>query len=193
MAARPAVGADAPTAQYHPDHIMPRQHAGGNAAQSAPQSALPPRPQQAREDDAPRRSDLHYYMRASGLAQARLQVAVMSSNRNRAFEQIDRLIAIDRQLERLTVGAATPGGVLEDDLTSQRRALASEKLALTAGVEMARLDPHFAAGTGEGVIPVEQVEIVEHSALNRRLLQWLLGGLAVAAASFAAVAAILLL
>ena len=52
---------------------------------------------------ANRRLDLQF-PRASGLAQARLQVAVLSGNRRRALEQIDRLVAIDKQLERLADG-----------------------------------------------------------------------------------------
>jgi outer membrane protein TolC len=48
------------------------------------------------------------WMRASGLAQARLQLAVLAGNRRRALEQIDRLIGIDRQLERLARGESTP-------------------------------------------------------------------------------------
>ena len=46
------------------------------------------------------RPDLQF-VRASGLAQARLQVAVLSGNRRRALEQIDKLVAIDKELERL--------------------------------------------------------------------------------------------
>ncbi|HEU4650316.1 MAG TPA: hypothetical protein VFS49_02775, partial [Croceibacterium sp.] len=44
----------------------------------------------------PVRVDLHY-LRASGLAQMRLQLAVLSGNRRRALEQIDRLVDIDKQ------------------------------------------------------------------------------------------------
>ena len=57
--------------------------------------------------DAAERPDLSW-LRASGLAQARLQLAVLSGNRRRALEQIDRLMGIDRQLERLARGANIP-------------------------------------------------------------------------------------
>lgn len=179
MAVSTAAGVDAPASQFHPDHIMP---------------------QDAVADDDPlpvatgggHRSDLHY-VRASGLAQARLQLAVMAGNRHRAFEQIDRLVAIDRQLERLVEGeAAMPDGNLSEDLGEQRLALASEKLALTAGVEMPRLAPAFGAGLGTALAPDEDVEIVEEGALNRRLLYALGGGLALIVLCFAIGAVVLL-
>ena len=57
------------------------------------------------KDSKPSRLDLQF-LRASGLAQARLQLAVLSGNRRRALEQIERLIGIDRLLER--VGRESP-------------------------------------------------------------------------------------
>ena len=184
MAASPAVGANAPTTHFHPDHIMPQHDDAGEA--------MPP-PTRPPHKAGPRRSDLHY-VRASGLAQARLQLAVMAGNRRRAFEQIDRLVAIDRQLERLMAGeAAQPDGNFGADLDEQRLALASEKLALTAGVEMPRQDPAFGAGMGVSLAPEEEVEIVEETALNRRLLRALWGGAALLVLCFAVAAAVLLL
>jgi hypothetical protein len=115
------------------------------------------------------RSHLHF-VRASGLAQARLQVAVLSGNRLRALEQIDRLVDIDRQLERLTGG--------EDDLADERLALASEKLALTSEISMPRLEPAFGAGMSEVLELHQEVEIVEEATLKVwaiRLLLWASG------------------
>ena len=89
------------------------------------------------------RLDLHY-LRASGLAQARLQLAVLSGNRRRALEQLDRLVGIDRELERMAAGDAappSPARELEAELTDQRLAIASEKLALTSVIELPRLEP----------------------------------------------------
>jgi hypothetical protein len=118
------------------------------------------------------RPDLQY-VRASGLAQARLQRAVLSGNRGRALEQIDRLVAIDKQLERLAAGkAAENGSELESDLADQRLAIATEKLALTSGIELPRLEPAFAAGMGSE----EDVEIVEDETLKNRMFHILLWG-----------------
>ena len=115
------------------------------------------------------------WMRASGLAQARLQLAVLSGNRRRALEQIDRLIGIDRQLERLARGESTlAAGALEAELADQRLAIASEKLALTSGIELPRLEPAFGAGMGAALAPDEEVEIVEHEALKGFLFHVLL-------------------
>lgn len=120
------------------------------------------------------RPDLDW-LRASALAQARLQLAVLSGNRHRALEQIDRLIGIDRQLERLARGESTPAAeALASDLAGQRLAIASEKLALTAGIEMPRLEPAFGAGMGAALAPEEEVEIVEDEALKSRLVSILL-------------------
>jgi len=94
------------------------------------------------------------FLRASGLAQARLQLAVLSGNRRRALEQIDRLVAIDKEIERIadgTLGIAPPLSQLASDLVDQRLAIASEKLALASQVSLPRLNPAFP----------EEIEIVE--------------------------------
>ena len=110
------------------------------------------------------------WLRASGLAQARLQLAVLSGNRRRALEQIERLIGIDRQLERLARGEkALAAEALEADLADQRLAIASEKLALTSAIELPRLEPAFGAGMGAALAPGEEVEIVEDEALRSHL------------------------
>jgi len=122
------------------------------------------------------RLDLQF-LRASGLAQARLQLAVLSGNRRRALEQIDRLVAIDTQLERMVQGREGPvpdPHTLEDDLADQRLAIASEKLALTAEIMLPRLEPAFGAGYGSAIGPDEEVEIVEDEALASRFTRLLL-------------------
>ena len=130
------------------------------------------------EAEPPRgaRADLQY-LRASGLAQARLQLAVLSGNRRRALEQIDRLVTIDRQLERLAEGGGAPAGgpdELAAELAEQRLAIASEKLALTSEIALPRLAPAFGAGVTSIVAGEADIEIVEHETLRSRLLHILL-------------------
>lgn len=125
----------------------------------------------------PPRLDLHY-VRASALAQARLQLAVLSGNRRRALEQIDRLVSIDKQLERVAEGLvaiAPPPEALESELADERLAIASEKLALTAGIELPRLDPAFGAGLAAALPADEPVEIIEEATLKGRLFRLFLG------------------
>lgn len=126
------------------------------------------------------RLDLHY-LRASGLAQARLQLAVLSGNRHRALEQIDRLVMIDKQLERVSEGLVAitpPPEALDDELDRERLAIASEKLALTSGIELPRLEPAFGAGMAAAIAPEESVEIVEEETLRSSLKTLLLGAFA---------------
>lgn len=140
------------------------------------------------EAEPPRRPDLQF-LRASGLAQARLQVAVLAGNRHRALEQIDRLVAIDKALERVAKGELpAPCG----DLADERLALASEKLALTSGVELPRLAPAFGAGMGEALRLDEDVEIVEDETLKGRLAHILLWSLALLVLCAGVTAALLL-
>src|SRR5690606_9341373 len=115
-----------------------------------------------------------------GLAQARLQLAVLSGNRYRALEQIDRLVAIGKRLEQVAEGLvpiAPPMEALESELADERLAIASEKLALTAGIEMTRLEPAFGAGLGAAIPVEEPIEIVEESTLKSRLALVLVGAL----------------
>jgi len=132
------------------------------------------------EPSGPRRLALQF-LRASGLAQARLQLAVLSGNRRRALEQIDRLVMIDKQLERLEQGRGGPVPdpvVLAGDLADQRLAIASEKLALTSQVSLPRLEPAFGAGMGTLLAPHEEVEIVEEEVLASsfsKVLLWASG------------------
>ena len=120
------------------------------------------------------RLDLQF-LRASALAQTRLQLAVLSGNRRRALEQIDRLVAIDKQLERVVEGRTGPvpdPQHLAGDLADQRLAIASEKLALTSQISLPRLEPAFGAGMGAALGPDEDVEIVEHETLNSQLARF---------------------
>jgi hypothetical protein len=134
------------------------------------------------------------FVRASALAQTRLQLAVLSGNRRRALEQIDRLVAIDTELERAIERRAAlptdpqrpapelaPGPApnsannLTGDLADQRLAIASEKLALMSEITLPRLEPAFGAGMGTALAPDEEVEIVEHEKLAgglKRLAWW---------------------
>lgn len=128
-----------------------------------------------------------HLVRASGLAQARLQLAVLSGNRRRALEQIDRLVALDRKLERMS-GVASDAE-LAADLADQRLAIASEKLALISTVEMPRLEPAFGAGMAAAIAPEEEVEIVEEATIKGRVLRavlWSVGFVAVCAGATAA-------
>ena len=128
-------------------------------------------------------------LRASGLAQARLQLAVLSGNRRRALEQIERLIGIDRLLERVGRGEPAPAG-LEDDLAEQRLAIASEKLALTAEIRLPRPFRRRTRARGAALAPGEEVEIVEDEVLAgkfSRLLLWA-SGFVVLSAGIAAAA-----
>jgi hypothetical protein len=137
---------------------------------AAPGGTLVIRPQ------ADPRPDLQF-VRASGLAQARLQVAVLSGNRRRALEQIDKLVAIDKELERLAQGDARPADPrhLERDLADQRLALASEKLALTSEITLPRLEPAFGAGLSQVLDLDEEIEIVEEATLKTWAVRLLIG------------------
>lgn len=124
----------------------------------------------------PVRVDLHY-LRASGLAQMRLQLAVLSGNRRRALEQIDRLVDIDKQLELVADGkiAIAPSAErLESELADQRLAIATEKLALTSAIELPRLEPAFGAGMGQALAADEDIVIVEDATVTNRLFHLLL-------------------
>jgi C4-dicarboxylate-specific signal transduction histidine kinase len=129
------------------------------------------------------------FVRASALAQTRLQLAVLSGNRRKALEQIDRLVAIDTELERaieqrtgqlaepppLTAEASND---LTGDLADQRLAIASEKLALMSEITLPRLEPAFGGGMGAALAPDEDVEIVEHDRLAgglKRVAWWAAG------------------
>jgi len=139
------------------------------------------------------------YLRASGLAQARLQLAVLSGNRRRALREIDRLVEIDRQLEFLAhEGAPDPSRVsargLDDHLVSQKLAIASEKLALAAAVSLPTI-PAPAAPAPAAPIELGQFEVLEDEAFGRGLARaalWLLaiviavGALAIAVPLLAA-------
>jgi len=121
------------------------------------------------------------YVRASGLAQVRLQLAVLSGNRRGALREVDRLVEIDRQLEALASAdgkiSHLPGAALMAELDEQRQAIATEKLALMAAIEFPRLAP--AERTEEAAIPEEaDILVLEDTEFARRLvrvLAWLTG------------------
>lgn len=118
---------------------------------------------------------------------------MLSGNRRRALEQIDRLVAIDKQLERMAQGRDGPlpdPQQLEGDLAGQRLAIAAEKLALTSAVHLPRLEPAFGAGMGAAIAPGEEVEIVEDEVLAGRFARALLwaSGLLVLSIGIAAAA-----
>src|SRR5690606_20312593 len=109
----------------------------------------------------PLRFDLQV-VRASALAQARLQLAVLSGNRRRVLGRIGRLLAMDKQVDVLARGNA--GADLESaygDRTDHRWAIASEKLVGTSKISLPRLEPAFGAGVTSAVVAEEEeVEIV---------------------------------
>lgn len=137
------------------------------------------------------RPDLQF-VRASGLAQARLQVAVLSGNRRRALEQIDKLVAIDKELERLIREGGTrlsDPTHLESELADQRLALATEKLALTSEISLPRLEPAFGAGMTEVLDLDDTIEVVEDDTIRKwvfRLLVWASGFIVLGAGIVAA-------
>jgi hypothetical protein len=111
------------------------------------------------------------YVRASGLAQARLQLAILSGDRRRALREIDRLVEIDRQLARVSrrdssCAGGLSGTELEAHLDRQQSAIASEKLALLAGVEFPRLPER-------GELDIDEIEeqavVVEDKTIGRKL------------------------
>lgn len=121
------------------------------------------------------------YVRASGLAQVRLQLAVLSGNRRGALREVDRLVEIDRQLEALACADGKPdqlpGAALIAQLDEQRQAIATEKLALMAAIEFPRL---AAAERVEEADFAEDGEIVvledtEFGPRLVRILAWLAG------------------
>jgi hypothetical protein len=129
------------------------------------------------------------YLRASGLAQMRLQLAVLSGNRRGALREIDRLVEIDRELEALSADNRSPmelpGAALIAQLDQQRQAIATEKLALMAAIEFPRVAP--AERTAEEAAPAEEehFEVVEDTEFGRRLLValgWLLAIVAIGTA-----------
>lgn len=122
------------------------------------------------------------YLRASGLAQMRLQLAVLSGNRRGALRELDRLVEIDRELEALAMeggGSILPGASLIAQLDEQRQAIATEKLALMAAIEFPRVAPAERSAEEAECAEEEEIEVVEDTHFGRRLLYWLAGLLAV--------------
>lgn len=118
------------------------------------------------------------YVRASGLAQVRLQLAVLSGNRRGALRELDRLVELDRQIEAGEPLGEWRGADLKTYLEEQRAAIASEKLALMAAVEFPRLAP---AERPAETLQEEEFAVVEDTEFGRKLLYSLAGVLAVIA------------
>jgi hypothetical protein len=119
------------------------------------------------------------YLRASGLAQMRLQLAVLSGNRRGALRELDRLVEIDRELEALALEggqSVMPGASLVAQLDEQREAIATEKLALMAAIEFPRVAPAERSADEAAAADEEEIEVVEDTDFGRRLLYGL-GGL----------------
>jgi len=72
---------------------------------------------------------------------------------------------------------APPVEALESELADERLAIASEKLALTSGIELPRLEPAFGAGMAAAIPVMEPIEIVEEKALKGRFVSVLVGAL----------------
>jgi hypothetical protein len=144
----------------------------------------------------PRGLDLSY-LRASGLAQMRLQLAVLSGNRRGALREIDRLVEIDRELEALSAeDRGLPGAALIAQLDQQRQAIATEKLALMAAIEFPRVAPAERAAEEDAPEQEEHFEVVEDTEFGRRLLiglGWLLAVIAIGTVLAFAVPALLAL
>lgn len=124
------------------------------------------------------------YLRASGLAQMRLQLAVLSGNRRGALRELDRLVEIDRELEALAIeggGSALPGASLIAQLDEQRQAIATEKLALMAAIEFPRVAPVERSADETEPAEEEAIEVVEDTDFGRRVLYGLVGVLALIA------------
>jgi len=125
----------------------------------------------------PNAVDLNY-LRASGLAQVRLQLAVLSGNRRGALRELDRLVELDRQLETGEALDEWRSGIgLKAHLDEQREAIASEKLALMAAIEFPRLAsveriPEEAAAPE---LEEEEFAVVEDTEFGRKLLYGLTG------------------
>lgn len=111
------------------------------------------------------------YVRASGLAQVRLQLAVLSGNRRGALRELDRLVELDRQLEagHGLCEWQSPAG-LKAHLDEQRQAIAAEKMALMAAVEFPRLAA--AERPVEEAAPPddEELMVIEDTDFGRKLL-----------------------
>ncbi|QUM71558.1 hypothetical protein [Sphingopyxis granuli] len=103
-------------------------------------------------------SDLFWslqYCRASALSLTRLELALASSDRQRIVEAIDRLHALDREIERRVASLPPPPDpdpereAIDRHLDREKMAVAFEKLALASGISGPALasPPAFAART----------------------------------------------
>ena len=115
------------------------------------------------------------FVRASGLAQARLQLAILSGDRRRALHEIDQLVEIDRQLAHLiehgapVSGSEISGVPIGAHLARQRRAIATEKLALGAAMEFPRL-PSLRESEALLLDETNEIVAIEDKRFPRRLV-----------------------
>lgn len=131
--------------------------------------------------------------RASTIALARLQLAIRSNDRRQALAAMDRIHALDTEMERLLSHLPAPGGddpewqAMMRHLGDQKLALDFEKLALASGVSgpdmITRTDassfsedtkPQAASDTdddaGRGTTSVIHLEPVEWTAPSPRFI-----------------------
>ena len=115
------------------------------------------------------------FVRASGLAQARLQLAILSGDRRRALCEIDRLVEIDRELAHFVEhgapvsGSEISGVPIDAHLARQRRAIATEKLALGAAMEFPRL-PSLRESEELLLDEANEIVAIEDEGFPRRLV-----------------------
>lgn len=88
------------------------------------------------------------YCRASMFSLTRLELAMESGDRQRIIEAIDRLHALDGEIERKVASLPAPAGpdperaAFEEYLGREKMAVAFEKLVLASGISGPGLAPH---------------------------------------------------
>ena len=138
-------------------------------------AAAPQRAGQADFASRPATPEGLQFVRASGLAQARLQLAILSGDRRRALCEIDRLVEIDRELAHFVEygapvsGSEISGVPIDAHLARQRRAIATEKLALGAAMEFPRL-PSLRESEELLLDEANEIVAIEDKSFPRRLV-----------------------
>ena len=96
------------------------------------------------------------YCRAGMLSLTRLELAMESGDRQRIIEAIDRLHALDGEIERKVASLPAPVGpdperaAFEEYLGREKMAVAFEKLVLASGISGPGLAPHRPAAPAPG-------------------------------------------
>lgn len=120
-------------------------------------------------------------LRAVNMQSIRLQLAMLRRDRQPTMESLDSLVAMDREIEHFIEGIASqslPTGQLHgitELVATQKRALAEEKLYLTAGADGPRFRPREAQNPVEAIEPPTP-EPSEYRPANR-WIGWALAGL----------------